>query len=123
MHSARVSGPTPMAIGRAISAPPLLPLARLGHIGATAQHCSFRGGGGQGAAARDRLVRSPPGLGKTREAVEWAIAYQTEQAGKGGTRLSVGDFNQAVVPAQTSTRAKSSPQALCAPGVPSDNGG
>jgi hypothetical protein len=69
------------------------------------------------------LVRSPPGLGKTREAVEWAIAYQTEQAGKGGTRLSVGDFNQAVVPAQTSTRAKSSPQALCAPGVPSGNGG
>ncbi len=69
------------------------------------------------------LVRSPSGLGKTREAVEWAMAYQTEQAGKGGTRLSVGDFNQAVVPAQTSTRAKSSPQALCAPGVPSGNGG
>jgi hypothetical protein len=37
-----------------------------------------------------------------------------QQAGKDGTRLAVGDFNQAVVPAQTSTRTKSSPQ-LCAP--------
>jgi hypothetical protein len=41
-------------------------------------------------------------LGKTREAIEWAIAYQTEQAGKDGTRLPVGDFNAAEVPAQTS---------------------
>jgi hypothetical protein len=48
------------------------------------------------------LVKSPPGLGKTREAIEWAIAYQTEQAGKDGTRLAVVDFNEAGVPAQTS---------------------
>jgi hypothetical protein len=48
------------------------------------------------------LVKSPPGLGKTREAIEWAIAYQTEQAGKDGTRLPVGDFNEAGVSAQTS---------------------
>jgi hypothetical protein len=30
---------------------------------------------------RRLLVRSPPGLGKTREVIDWAIAYQTEQAG------------------------------------------
>lgn len=76
-----------------------------------------------GKAIRRLLIKSPPGLGKTREAIGWAIRCQAEQEGKDGTRLSVGDFNQAVVPAQTSTRAKSSPQALCAPGVPSDNGG
>ena len=69
------------------------------------------------------LVKSPPGLGKTREAIHWAMCYQAEQEGKDGTRLLVGDFNEAGVPAQTSTRAKSSPRALCAPGVPSGNGG
>jgi hypothetical protein len=30
--------------------------------------------------ARQLLVRSPPGLGKTKEAVEWATRYQTQQA-------------------------------------------
>jgi hypothetical protein len=29
---------------------------------------------------RQLLVRSPPGLGKTKEAMEWATRYQTEQA-------------------------------------------
>jgi hypothetical protein len=48
-------------------------------------------------AIRRLLVKSPPGLGKTREAIEWAIAYQSEQAGKDGTRLPVGDFNEAGV--------------------------
>ena len=48
------------------------------------------------------LVKSPPGLGKTREAIHWAMCYQAEQEGKDGTRLSVGDFNEAGVPAQTS---------------------
>jgi hypothetical protein len=48
------------------------------------------------------LVKSPPGLGKTREAMHWAIRYQAEQEGKDGTRLSLGDFNEAGVPAQTS---------------------
>jgi SpoVK/Ycf46/Vps4 family AAA+-type ATPase len=28
---------------------------------------------------RQLLVRSPPGLGKTKEAMEWATRYQTEQ--------------------------------------------
>src|SRR5215831_16316679 len=75
--------------------------ARLGYIGATAQHHSPLNGGGKGAAARDNrrvlfprrrrdgeplarhlLVRSPPGLGKTKEAMEWATRYQTEQEGK-----------------------------------------
>jgi hypothetical protein len=41
------------------------------------------------------LVKNPPGLGKTREAIDWAIRYQAEQAGKDGTRLSLGDFNEA----------------------------
>ena len=48
------------------------------------------------------LVKSPPGLGKTREAMHWAIRYQAEQQGKDGTRLSRGDFNEAGVLAQTS---------------------
>jgi hypothetical protein len=48
------------------------------------------------------LVKSPPGLGKTREAMHWAIRYQAEQEGKDGTRLSLDDFNEAGVPAQTS---------------------
>ena len=46
--------------------------------------------------------KAPPGLGKTREAIGWAIRYQAEQEGKDGTRLSLGDFNEAGVPAQTS---------------------
>ena len=41
-------------------------------------------------------------LGKTREAVHWAMRYQAEQERKDGTRLLVGDFNEAGVPAQTS---------------------
>ena len=32
--------------------------------------------------ARQLLVRSPPGLGKTKEAMEWATRYQTEQEEK-----------------------------------------
>src|ERR1700722_5316548 len=48
------------------------------------------------------LVKSPPGLGKTRETIHWAMCYQAEQEGKDGTRLLVGDFNEAGVPAQTS---------------------
>jgi hypothetical protein len=48
------------------------------------------------------LVKSPPGVGKTRQAIHWAIRYQAEQDGKDGTRLSLGDFNEAGVPAQTS---------------------
>jgi hypothetical protein len=55
-----------------------------------------------GKRIRRLLVKSPPGLGKTREAIDWAIHYQAEQAGKDGTRLSIGDFNEAGVTAQTS---------------------
>jgi hypothetical protein len=55
-----------------------------------------------GKRVKRLLVKSPPGLGKTREAIEWAIAYQAEQAGKDGTRLAVDDFNEAGVPSQTS---------------------
>jgi hypothetical protein len=32
--------------------------------------------------ARHLLVRSPPGLGKTKQAMEWAIRYQTTQESK-----------------------------------------
>jgi len=48
------------------------------------------------------LVKSPPGLGKTRQAIEWAIRYQADQVGQDGRRLVLGDFNEAGVPAQTS---------------------
>src|SRR5690349_3800015 len=56
----------------------------------------FRRLRGEGGKQVGRLlVISPPGLGKTREAIHWAIRYQAEQEGKDGTRLSVGDFNEA----------------------------
>jgi hypothetical protein len=38
--------------------------------------------GEDGKPVRQLLVRSPPGLGKTKEAMEWATRYQTEQAAK-----------------------------------------
>jgi hypothetical protein len=42
-----------------------------------------RHGNDQGQApARHLLVRSPPGLGKTKEAMKWATRYRTEQAAK-----------------------------------------
>jgi hypothetical protein len=48
------------------------------------------------------LIKSPPGLGKTTQAIECAIRYQAEQEGKDCCRLFLGDFNEAGVPAQTS---------------------
>jgi hypothetical protein len=36
--------------------------------------------GEDGKHIRRLLVKSPPGLGKTREAIQWATQYQTEQA-------------------------------------------
>lgn len=47
------------------------------------------------------LVKSPPGLGKTREAIASAVHYQAEQEGKGLLSLQRGDFNEAGVTAQT----------------------
>jgi hypothetical protein len=47
------------------------------------------------------FVKSPPGLGKTWQAIEWAIQYQAEQEGKDGRRLFLGDLNEAGVSAQT----------------------
>jgi hypothetical protein len=110
----------PLAAARAISAPRRATSGCLGHIRANSQHNRFLGSRSQGPAAeivegfffrRLRtedgkrvgclLVKSPPGLGKTREAIKWAIRYQAEQEGKDGTRLSLGDFNEAGVPAQT----------------------
>jgi hypothetical protein len=48
------------------------------------------------------LVKSPPGLGKTREAIDLAIPYRAEQEGKDLLLLPRGDYNEAGVPAQTS---------------------
>src|SRR5215469_3648117 len=48
------------------------------------------------------LVKSPPGLGKTREAISAATRYQAEQGEKDGTRFELRDFNEAGVVAQTS---------------------
>ena len=39
--------------------------------------------GEDGEPVRRLLVKSPPGLGKTKEAMEWATHYQTEQAAEG----------------------------------------
>jgi hypothetical protein len=112
----------PPRVGQARNIAPVTldALGRFGHIATTFQHRFPLGPGCQGPAARDcrgvllpaaqdrdrkairrLLVKGPPGLGRTREAIEWAIAYKAEQADKDGTRLAVGDFNQAGVPAQT----------------------
>jgi hypothetical protein len=45
--------------------------------------------------ARHLLIRSPPGLGKTKEAMEWATRYQTEQASKGILQMSRLDITPA----------------------------
>ena len=51
--------------------------------------------------APQHLVRSPPGLGKTKEAMEWATRYQTEQQGKDSIlELSRSDITLAGVWAQ-----------------------
>jgi hypothetical protein len=52
-----------------------------------------------GKRIRRLLVKSPPGLGKTTKAIEYAIRYQEEQDGK--DRLLDADFNEAGLPAQT----------------------
>src|SRR5215469_11195695 len=39
-------------------------------------------------------------LGKTREAIDWAIRYRAEQEGKGPRDLLVADQNEGCVPAQ-----------------------
>jgi hypothetical protein len=58
--------------------------------------------GEDGKYIRRLLVKSPPGLGKTREAVDWAIRYQAEQEGKDWLTLLIADRNEAGVNAQTS---------------------
>src|SRR5262249_46700306 len=51
--------------------------------------------------ARHLLVRSPPGLGKTTEAMDWATRYQTEQEGKEGIlKMSRMDITSAGARAQ-----------------------
>jgi hypothetical protein len=54
--------------------------------------------GEDGKRVRRLLVKSPPGLGKTRQAIDWAIRYRE---GKDGPRF-LGDANEAGIPAQTS---------------------
>jgi hypothetical protein len=51
-----------------------------------------------GKPIRHLLVKSPPGLGKTTQAIEWAIRYRE---GKNGRRF-LDDINEAGVPAQVS---------------------
>jgi hypothetical protein len=58
--------------------------------------------GEDGKHIRRLLVKSPPGLGKTREAIDWAVTYQAEQQGKGPRELLFADQNEAGIPAQTS---------------------
>jgi hypothetical protein len=58
--------------------------------------------GEDGKHIRRLLVKSPPGLGKTREAIDWAVTYQAEQQRKGPRDLLVADQNEAGVAAQTS---------------------
>ena len=47
------------------------------------------------------LVKSPPGLGKTRQAIKSAVRYRAELEGKDLARLPRGNFNEAGVTAQT----------------------
>jgi hypothetical protein len=55
--------------------------------------------------ARHLLVRSPPGLGKTKEAMEWATRYQTEQEDRDGfLQMSRIDITAAGAKAHTKGR-------------------
>jgi hypothetical protein len=54
MHSACAPGPTPMASGRAISAPALLPLARLDTLEPPPSTAPLSAGEAKESAARDR---------------------------------------------------------------------
>jgi len=51
-----------------------------------------------GARIRRLLIKSPPGLGKTKQALEWAIRYLKR---KDGRRWALGDVNEAGVWGQT----------------------
>jgi hypothetical protein len=62
---------------------------------------SSRGSTEDGKRIQRLLVKSPPGLGKTREAIASAVHHQAEQEGKGLLSLQRGDFNEAGVTAQT----------------------
>jgi hypothetical protein len=68
--------------------------------------------GGDGKHIRRLLVKSPSGLGKTREAIDWAVRYQAEQEGKGPRELLVADQNEAGVGRRprSSSRVISSPR-------------
>lgn len=50
---------------------------------------------------RHLLVKSPPGLGKTREAMDWATRYQKQQAEASILRLYRDEFTGAGVRTQT----------------------
>jgi hypothetical protein len=58
----------------------------------------WRRDGKEQAPARHMLVRSPPGLGKTKEAMEWTTRYQTER--DANWRIALGDITEAGVLAQ-----------------------
>jgi hypothetical protein len=58
--------------------------------------------GEDGKRIRSLLVKSPPGLGKTRQAIDSAIRYRAEQEGKDPRLLPVADQNEAGVLGQTS---------------------
>jgi hypothetical protein len=55
-----------------------------------------------GQHIRRLLVKSPPGLGKTREAINRAIRYRAEQEAQDARSLPIGDFNETAVTDQTS---------------------
>jgi hypothetical protein len=121
MHSAYVPCPTPMASGRAILAPPCYPWPALDTL-EPPPSAALLSAGEAGERLREiveqfffrrlrtehskpigrLLIKSPPGLGKTTQAIKCAIRYQAEQERKDGCRLFIGDFNEAGVPAQTS---------------------
>jgi hypothetical protein len=61
----------------------------------------FRRGRQGETAARHLLVRSPPGLGKTKEAMEWATRYQAEQDAAPLLEICLDDVTEGGAIAQT----------------------
>jgi hypothetical protein len=65
-----------------------------------------------GKRIRRLLVKSPLGLGKTRQAIEWAIGYQEGKDGRRLAQVRLGDTADADAGARNRSRLHSPPPAI-----------
>jgi hypothetical protein len=65
-----------------------------------------------GKRIRRLLVKSPLGLGNTRQAIEWAIRYQEGKDGRRLAQARLGDMADADAGARSRSRLHSPPPAI-----------